>query len=61
MGKLGYGMMVSLDGFVAGPNGDLNWHIVEEELHNLARALTEPLPTPVPAMRSSGIAGDGRH
>jgi len=23
--------MVSLDGFIAGLNGELNWHVVEEE------------------------------
>src|SRR5712691_6270710 len=26
-------MLVSLDGFVEGPNGDLDWHVVDEELH----------------------------
>ena len=33
MGKLIYGMMVSLDGFVETANRDLDWAIVDEELH----------------------------
>jgi dihydrofolate reductase len=33
MGKLIYAMMVSLDGFIAGPDGELDWHVVDEELH----------------------------
>ena len=28
-----YGMVVSLDGFVARPDGTLDWHNVDEELH----------------------------
>jgi dihydrofolate reductase len=31
--KVIYSMNVSLDGFVAGPNGELDWVIVDEELH----------------------------
>ncbi len=26
-------MSVSLDGFMAGPNGELDWQIVDDELH----------------------------
>ncbi|MAU00450.1 MAG: deaminase [Anaerolineaceae bacterium] len=33
MRKLIYSCMVSLDGFVARPNGDLDWVVVDEELH----------------------------
>ena len=33
MRKLIYSTMVSLDGFVARPNGDLDWVLVDEELH----------------------------
>jgi dihydrofolate reductase len=33
MGKLIYSMNVSLDGFVAAPDGDLGWGRIDEELH----------------------------
>ncbi|WP_281368837.1 hypothetical protein [Nocardioides ungokensis] len=26
-------MSVSVDGFIAGPDGDLGWHRVDEEVH----------------------------
>jgi dihydrofolate reductase len=31
--KLIYSMMVSLDGFIARPNGELDWVVIDEELH----------------------------
>jgi len=33
MRKVIYGMFVSLDGFIEGPNRELDWHIPDEELH----------------------------
>ena len=33
MRKVIYSMMVSLDGFIEGPNRELDWAIVDEELH----------------------------
>ncbi len=33
MGKLIYAMMVSLDGFISGPDGELDWHVIDEDLH----------------------------
>jgi hypothetical protein len=30
MGKLIYAMMVSLDGFIAGPDGELDWHVIDD-------------------------------
>jgi dihydrofolate reductase len=33
VGKLNYSMSVSLDGFVAGPDGDFEWSVPDEELH----------------------------
>jgi len=31
--KIIYQMSVSLDGFIEGPNRDLRWHLVDDELH----------------------------
>src|SRR3954464_13448531 len=33
MRKLVYSMGVSLDGFIAGPGGDIDWSAPDEELH----------------------------
>jgi dihydrofolate reductase len=33
MRKIIYAMMVSLDGYIEGTDGSLDWHIVDEELH----------------------------
>jgi dihydrofolate reductase len=33
MRKLGYSMSVSLDGFIAGPNGEIDWSVPDAELH----------------------------
>lgn len=33
MRKVIYSMLVSLDGFIEGPNRELDWHIIDEELH----------------------------
>jgi dihydrofolate reductase len=33
MRKIIYSMLVSLDGFIEGPNRELDWHIIDEELH----------------------------
>ena len=33
MRKLIYSMSVSLDGFIAGPDGDFSWSPPDEELH----------------------------
>ena len=32
MGRVVYSMQVSLDGYIEGPNRELDWHIVDEEL-----------------------------
>jgi dihydrofolate reductase len=33
MRKVIYSMLVSLDGFVEGPNRELDWHVIDEEFH----------------------------
>lgn len=33
MGSIVVQMSVSLDGFMAGPDGELDWHLVDDELH----------------------------
>src|SRR5688572_19187150 len=40
MAKLTYGMMVSLDGFVADPKGDFNWVRIDKEIHRFANEET---------------------
>jgi hypothetical protein len=31
--KVVYSMLVSLDGFIEGPNRELDWHVIDEEFH----------------------------
>ena len=33
MRKIIYSMLVSLDGFIEGPNRELGWHVIDEEFH----------------------------
>ena len=35
MRKLIYPVMVTLDGFLGGPNGELDWHIITPEMHQV--------------------------
>jgi dihydrofolate reductase len=34
MGKIVVAMSISVDGFIAGPEGELDWHLVDDELHS---------------------------
>ena len=43
MGKLIYSMSVSLDGYIAGPNGELEWSAPDEELHRFHNQQTREL------------------
>jgi dihydrofolate reductase len=43
MRKLIYSMGVSLDGFIAGPRGDIDWSAPDEELHRFHNAQTREL------------------
>ena len=33
MGRVPYGMLVTLDGYIDGPGGDISWHMPDDELH----------------------------
>jgi dihydrofolate reductase len=33
MRRIVVSMSISLDGYIAGPNGELDWHLVDDELH----------------------------
>jgi dihydrofolate reductase len=43
MGKLIYSMGVSLDGFIAGPDGEIDWSAPDEELHRFHNEQTREL------------------
>ena len=45
MSSVIYSMMVSLDGFVARPNGDIDWINVDEELHTFANKQADEMGT----------------
>lgn len=45
MRKIIYAMMVSLDGYMEGPEGDLNWSQPDEELHTHFNDLTRSIAT----------------
>jgi len=36
MRRIIYGMFVSVDGYIAGPRGEIDWHVIDEELHRFA-------------------------
>jgi dihydrofolate reductase len=43
MGKLIYSMTVSLDGFIAGPGGEIDWSVPDDELHRFHNRQVEAL------------------
>src|SRR5712671_3756768 len=43
MRKVIYSMGVSLDGFIAGPNGEIDWSAPDEELHRFHNEQTREL------------------
>jgi dihydrofolate reductase len=43
MRKLIYSMTVSLDGFIAGPNGEIDWSAPDEELHRFHNQQTREM------------------
>jgi dihydrofolate reductase len=40
-----YSPMVSLDGMINGPNGELDWHIIDEELHTFVNEQQRAIDT----------------
>jgi len=38
-------MAVSLDGYFAGPNGEIDWHVLDEELHEYVMVLLNSIDT----------------
>lgn len=45
MRRILYGMFVSLDGYISGPNGELDWAIVDEELHRFVNDRAQTIDT----------------
>jgi dihydrofolate reductase len=45
MRKVIVSMMVTLDGFFAGPNGEIDWHVVDEEFNAYASDLLDSVDT----------------
>ncbi|HVC34745.1 MAG TPA: dihydrofolate reductase family protein [Chloroflexota bacterium] len=45
MRKVIYSMMVSLDGFIDGPNRELDWAIIDEELHSFVNGQQSAIDT----------------
>ncbi len=49
MRKIIFMMSVSLDGFFEGPDRELDWHLVDDELHRHFPGLLDAVLAPVPA------------
>lgn len=45
MRRLIYQMMVTLDGFHSGPEGEIDWHVIDEEFQLFSRELLESIDT----------------
>src|SRR5690349_19035771 len=43
MGRLLYMLNVSLDGYIESPDGDINWPVIDEEIHGWFNRQTEKL------------------
>ena len=58
---LSYSMGVSLDGYVAGPNGEIDWSAPDPELHSVPQrsdARAGRAPVRPPAVRGDALLGD---
>ena len=63
MRKLIYSMGVSLDGFIAGPGGDIDWSAPDEELHRFHNQQARETGAHLlwaAAVRGDDLLGDGR-
>jgi dihydrofolate reductase len=43
--KIIYGMMTSVDGYIAGPHGELDWAVIDRELHEYVNNLQRSVDT----------------
>jgi hypothetical protein len=61
MRKLIYSMSVSLDGFIAGPQGEIDWSPPDEQLHRFHNEQVREIGAPARAatLRDDGLLGDG--
>jgi hypothetical protein len=66
MWKVIYSMVVSLDGFVAGPDGEIDWSAPDEELHRFHNQQMREIGAPdlvgfglCEPQRAIGSLGDG--
>lgn len=53
-----YSMMVTVDGFIARPDGDLNWGAVDEELHRFANELDSKVGAHLYGRRTYEVMND---
>ncbi len=61
MRKLIYSMGVSLDGFIAGPDGEIDWGAPDEELHRFHNQQLREIGAHLcgtEALRGYGVLGD---
>ncbi len=56
MRKVIYSMSVSLDGFIAGPGGEIDWSAPDEELHRFHNERIRETGGPSP--RTATVRGD---
>ena len=58
MGKIVYMLSVSLDGFMEGPDHDISWHHVDEEVHRYFNDLLRPMAAFIHGRRTYELMAD---